>query len=139
MKKIVLLGGLCYAGKTYIANLLCKESEGYFKTSFASALKDELHDAGLIDKKLLNDKQYKSGVRGIMQRFGQEKRAADPFYWARIVESKINDSSPEGIVFIDDWRFKNEAQYFIDKGYPVVKIYVKRMIIIKCYPWARPC
>lgn len=126
MKKIVLLGGLCYAGKTYIANLLCKESEGYFKTSFASALKDELHDAGLIDKKLLNDKQYKSGVRGIMQRFGQEKRAADPFYWARIVESKINDSSPEGIVFIDDWRFKNEAQYFIDKGYPVVKIYVKR-------------
>lgn len=124
--KIVLLGGLCYAGKTYIANLLCKESEGYFKTSFAKALKDELHDAGIIDKKLLNDKGYKSGVRGIMQRYGQEKRAADPFYLARIVESKIADPSPEGVVFVDDWRFKNEAQYFIDKGYQVFKIYIKR-------------
>jgi hypothetical protein len=124
--KIVLLGGLCYAGKSYIANLLCKESEAYFKTGFATALKDELHDAGIIDKKLLVDKGYKSGVRGIMQRYGQEKRAADPFYWARIVEGKIADPSPEGIVFIDDWRFKNEAQYFIDKGYPVLKIYIKR-------------
>ena len=125
--KIVLLEGLCYAGKTYIANLLCKESEGYFKTSFAKALKDELHDAGIIDKKLLSDKEYKSGVRGIMQRYGQEKRAADPFYLARIVESQINDPAVDsGITFIDDWRFKNEAQYFIDKGYDVLKIYVKR-------------
>lgn len=124
--KIVLLGGLCFAGKTYIANLLCKESEAYFKTSFAKALKEELHEAGLIDKKLLSDKGYKSGVRGIMQRYGQEKRASDPFYWARIVEGKINDPSPQGIMFIDDWRFKNEAQHFIDKGYQVLKIYVKR-------------
>ena len=78
--RIVLLGGLCYAGKTYIADLLCKESEAYFKTSFAKALKDELHDAGLIDKKRLNDKEYKRGVRQLMQRYGKEKRAADPFY-----------------------------------------------------------
>ena len=124
--RIVLLGGLCYVGKTYIADLLCKESEAYFKTSFAKALKDELHDAGLIDKKRLNDKEYKHGVRQLMQRYGKEKRAADPFYWARIVESKIADPSPEGVVFVDDWRFKNEAQYFIDKGYDVLKIYVKR-------------
>ena len=77
--RIVLLGGLCYAGKTYIADLLIKESEAYFKTSFAKALKDELHDAGIIDRNLLSDKGYKSGVRELMQRYGQEKRAADPF------------------------------------------------------------
>lgn len=125
--RIVLLGGLCYAGKTYIADLLIKESEAYFKTSFAKALKDELHDAGIIDRNLLSDKGYKSGVRELMQRYGQEKRAADPFYWARIIESQINDPAVDsGITFIDDWRFKNEAQYFIDKGYDVLKIYVKR-------------
>lgn len=124
--RIVLLGGLCYAGKSYIANLLVKESEAYFKTSFAKALKDELHDAGLIDKKLLGDKEYKRSVRQLMQRYGQEKRAIAPFYWARIVEGKIADTSPEGIIVIDDWRFKNEAKYFIDKGYQVFKIYIKR-------------
>lgn len=127
MKKIVLLGGLCYAGKTYIADLLCGTNDKWQKMSFANALKNELHDAGIIDKKLLSDKKYKSSVRELMQRYGQEKRATDPFYWARIVESQINDATVDsGITFIDDWRFKNEAQYFIDKGYDVLKIYVKR-------------
>lgn len=125
MKKIVLLGGLCYAGKTYIADLLCGTNDKWQKMSFANALKDELHDAGLIDKKLLHDKEYKSSVRELMQQHGQNKRAADPFYWARIMEAHISDS-PADVVIIDDWRFKNEAQYFIDKGYPVLKIYVKR-------------
>lgn len=125
--KIILFGGLCYAGKTYIADLLCGTNDKWQKMSFANALKDELDVAGLIDKKLLHDKEYKSSVRELMQRYGQEKRAADPFYLARIVESQINDATVDsGITFIDDWRFKNEAQYFIDKGYDVLKIYVKR-------------
>lgn len=123
--RIVLLGGLCYAGKTYIADTLCDHNKKYVKTSFASALKNELHDAGIIDKKLLSDKKYKSSVRELMQQHGQNKRAADPFYWARIVEAHISDS-PADVVIIDDWRFKNEAKHLINAGHEVLKVYVKR-------------
>ena len=128
---VILLSGACFVGKTFIKSAWLKKNDHNFKWfggSFAQALKDEMHEQGLIDKKKLTDALYKATVRKAMQDYGQEKRKENKFYLAQILENKMKDVDSGATYVIDDWRFLSEAEYFETMGYKVVRLKVIRPV-----------
>lgn len=83
------LAGYMRSGKDTIADYLIAE-HGYTRLGFAHALKEEVARGAGCTVAELNEEPLRSQVRPVLQVWGTEfRRAADPNYWIRQAERKI--------------------------------------------------
>lgn len=123
---IVLIGGKAFAGKTLAANYLMSKfpsSLNLYKTSFASPIKEiatkEFGWDGIKDEK----------GRRLLQVIGTDAgRDYNKNIWVKKAEDRINSTVfPRNFVFIDDWRFPNERDYWYDNFfYEVTTVGINR-------------
>jgi hypothetical protein len=106
-----MFSGKAGVGKTFCSDLLQKISEEEFglktcKAPFARGVKDTARFMGWGGQK------NRKG-RILLQRIGAAGREYDIDLWAKGCFNYIDESPgyPYDIVFIDDWRFKNELEY----------------------------
>lgn len=105
----ILLSGLRFSGKNYIANRITRET-GWAQASFADAVKDECAARyGLDAARLKNDREYKEQHRTKLIELGNTRRAEDPDYWVRRVYDTHN--TPGAVYVLCDYRFPNEAAF----------------------------
>ncbi len=124
--------------------LVSSNGYGKGKTTFANYLKDKLNKEGVYTviipfAEKLKETAYFMGWDGkkdergrkLLQQLGTEVgRNYDPYLWAKWVYTKIKKDVEMGIsptvVIIDDWRFKNEAEYF--ESLPEFKVIKVRIL-----------
>lgn len=120
--------------------LISSNGYGQGKSTFAQYLKDKLIRNGYYTIRLAFagrlkevakfmgwDGKKDSRGRKLLQKLGTEVgREYDPEMWAKWVDIEIYKESnlgiPPTIVVIDDWRFKNEFDYFKKRGYNVITV-----------------
>jgi hypothetical protein len=112
---LILLSGKAGAGKTYSAKIL----NDYFKSKELNVITASF---ALGIKKLAKDfigwdgKKDERG-RKLLQTLGTEVgRAYNPNCWIEYLFGYLENSSnfPYDVIIIDDWRFPNEYEYFVD-------------------------
>jgi len=123
-----------------IINFAGKAEHG--KDTFARMLKEKLE---LQNKKVLilhfadylkyicsqyfgwNGKKDKQG-RGILQSVGTDKiRNIYPDFWVEIIYNLINVFHNDFDYFLmPDFRFRNESEYFKERGMPLITVYITR-------------
>lgn len=130
---IIAISGKRGVGKTTAAIYL-QEKFGFKRVSFAETLKRhaEVLVPGINRVMGVKGKEkpfFKSGesARQFLISFGQFMRYWDEDYW--IKASGIDTA--EGLIVIDDLRFKNEAKYLKAKGAKLIRI--NRYEHINCY------
>ena len=122
---VVLISGKAGVGKTTLAGLLSKvvrEREDHtsiiMKQSVAWGVKQTAVQMGW-------DHEKDAAGRRLLQGIGKIGRAYDPDVWVRIACKGITDTqyhygsveSSLRYVWVDDWRFKNEARWFKELDY----------------------
>lgn len=120
-----LISGHAGVGKTYSSNNLksfadSNELQNY-EFHFATPVK-------LIAQMMGWDGKKDQKGRRFLQAIGQAGRAYDPSMWVRHTFQAIEASElfPFDVVFIDDWRFKNELSYIQDTQ-PLYKVVTIRI------------
>ena len=109
-----MFSGKAGVGKTFWSDILQKylQDSGYksYKSPFARGVKDTANFMGW------NGKKDEKG-RILLQEIGKSGRAYDINMWAKSAFLSIEDSVgyPYDCVFIDDWRFKDEYYYVVEK------------------------
>ena len=103
MLHVLGLCGYARSGKDSAADAL--EKLGYFRTSFASELKDQVcRTFGITRETLEKDKAI---WRPLLVEWGRSRRRLDPNYW--IIRTSTN--MPIGNVIVTDVRYLNEARW----------------------------
>lgn len=135
----IALIGKAGNGKSSAANYLCLKY-GYYKYSFASALKKEVMDQfDLTYNDVFVDKPPE--VRKILQDYGTLKRENDALHWVKKCFKEINTEKkrlfnlypihidPRSLkekinipVVIDDMRFINEAIYCKNRKFIIIRL-----------------
>jgi hypothetical protein len=123
-----MFSGKAGTGKTFSANLAyewCKElGLKPYKVSFAYAVKNTAIFMGW-------DGQKDAKGRKLLQDIGKAGRSYDIDLWVKkaffTIEAQVG--YPYDVVFIDDWRFKNEIKYILDneKLYKPISIRVNAL------------
>jgi len=124
---VVLISGKAGVGKTTSARMLqkyCVSNQirsGIY--SFAYGVKETARDCFWWD-----GNKDASG-RKLLQDIGRIGREYNPLIWVRYLETYlygVNLDMLPSFVFIDDWRFPNEAEYFLqDDIYSVRRLNIK--------------
>lgn len=122
--KILQITGHATAGKDTLFNALDTLRPGLFRRyAFADELKRELDPicAGMFNRKHVKDltASEKKIFRPVLISVGCAWREIDPLHWVKMVDKKIewdrgmlnNDFIP----VVNDTRFSNEHQYFVEK------------------------
>lgn len=108
---IVALSGKAGSGKSTFAKMLVRKLADVGvparKCSFASVLREECRQA--FPNVDFYEKPTPPAVRKLLQAWGQLRRTEDPNYWTTALGRAIVDY--EGVVVVDDLRFKNEAMW----------------------------
>jgi hypothetical protein len=115
--KIILVSGFAKAGKTTFTNLLLELNNCVMPLSFAYELKQNLKplvwDMGIDIFRPTN--RQKDIIRNLMIAYGCAWREINPNHWVELLDEKINKLPAHLIPVIDDARFLNEAEHFINK------------------------
>ena len=123
---IILIGGRAGEGKTTFANfcskILEKQSVSSVTVPFARMVKETASFMGWNGKK--DDKGRK-----LLQDIGSIGREYNLDIWAdHVVDFITGLPVPFVIVFIDDWRFPNEAKVIRKHFFPVVTVRIVRPV-----------
>lgn len=112
---VVLIGGKAKVGKTTTSNYLYSTLKFYevrrlrlYQTAFAYPIKE------LATNHFNWDGKKDEKGRRLLQVIGYEAgRAYDENLWIKKLEDRVfNQIFPYNFVFVDDWRFPNERDYF---------------------------
>ena len=125
---IIGISGKMGTGKTTLARHLVKTLGGEVM-SFADALRQEVKEHFGIPMGTMTDQEAKATLRiqvgfkdmllrELLQWWGAERRRSDPDYWVKQLLHKAG----EGIVLVDDVRYRNEARAIQAAGGHVVRI-----------------
>ena len=123
---VVLISGKAGAGKTTVANNML---QGLPKNKLATVLPFAL---GIKATAIMIgwDGQKDDKGRKLLQAFGNAGRDYDQDIWVKFAVSSLSQMSSVSFdfVFIDDWRFPNEYEWFAsrDKEYGVYTVRVHR-------------
>src|SRR3990172_8206817 len=127
---IVIIGGKARVGKTTSANYLYSALKFYevqgvrlYHTAFSYPIKE------LASLHFNWDGKKDERGRRLLQVIGTEAgRTYDENLWVKKLEDRIfNQIFPYNFVFVDDWRFPNERDYFKDNPfYEVTTIGITR-------------
>jgi hypothetical protein len=119
LPKLVLISGLAGSGKTTLANFMRTQlsSERVAVLSFADPIKVAANRVYHWD-----GKKDKKG-RELLQDIGSIGRKYDKNIWVKKLNNLIYDWG-EYIIIVDDWRYLNEASWFVENGYEVIKLRV---------------
>ena len=120
--------------------LVSSNGYGAGKTAFANYLKERLIEQGTY----ATVKSFASGVKKIAELFGWDGKKDSRgrrllqligteigrWYNENIwieklledVEKESNIGIPPSVVIVDDWRFKNEYQYLVDRSFNVISV-----------------
>jgi hypothetical protein len=79
--------------------------------SFATELRNECYDT--FPHVNWYRKPTPEHHRKMLQAWGQVRREQDPLYWIKLLNKKIQNNQSD-ILFIDDLRYRNEAQWLRD-------------------------
>lgn len=112
---VVLVSGKAGAGKTTVRDklydklLYLSDNMEIMKYSFANPLK-------FMAQAFIGwDKQKDERGRRLLQKLGQDGREYDEHIWCKHLLNQLDKSKepfPPSFIFIDDWRFRNEVQFF---------------------------
>ncbi len=123
MKKIILITGPMYSGKTTIADML--HQFGFKKFSFASSLKDIAKNTYSLDGSCINkasnytiyDKNSNSNIqvsgRKLLQGLSEAIKSFDYSFFYRTAFTDVTKSGESFVVF-DDCRFEEEYTYILE-------------------------
>jgi hypothetical protein len=105
------------AGKTWYADYLVKY-HGYTKLSLAGKLKSIAYELFGVQGKDGND-------RVILQGIGSDMRKYDPQVWIKFLFNSIVRTYKQNKyrkIVVDDLRYENEAKYFRDNGFVLIRV-----------------
>lgn len=126
---IIGISGKMATGKTVLANHLV-ELYGGRRASFADALRDEVSDTFCLPPETLTSRECKEhmlvpvgfstlSIRSLLQWWGMLRREGNPDYW---VDKLLGEIRADELVFIDDVRYRNEAEAIRAAGGQVFRI-----------------
>lgn len=117
----ILVSGRAGTGKdtcsNYIAKVLAQKKYFVSRGAFAKGVKDTATFMGW------NGEKDEKG-RKLLQDIGNVGRQYDKDIWVKQTVDYYKDSR-SNFVIISDWRFPNESDYILKKGYPVITIRVE--------------
>lgn len=124
---LVLFGGRMYSGKTVSSLFVYHKLSVYglpmIKTSLATPIKkmavEQFGWDGVKDEK----------GRRLLQVLGTDAgRAYNENIWVdKLLDKVTSDLEPPSFVFVDDWRFPNERDFFLDNPmFDVTTVYLRR-------------
>ena len=124
---VILIAGKAGAGKTTVANFMRQSIPMNYSSmvsSFALGIKTSAQQMGW------NSEKDEKGRR-LLQQLGNAGREYNKNTWVKLTMDVVNRmTSPITLdfLFIDDWRFPNEYEWFTDKTdmYGVYKIRIHR-------------
>jgi hypothetical protein len=117
--KIIGIAGPPESGKDTIADLIA--DKGYYKSSFAKALREIVYSIYNLDKSYMGNRNYESkslingkSIKQVLAHIGTEGfRTIDPNTWIDCLDREIINIDK---VVISDVRFPNEVDYIKNKG-----------------------
>lgn len=114
-KNLILLHGKARSGKGEVAKRLC-EKFGYTELGFADYLKELAVEVfGWTPDEVYRNRTPES--RYFLQLLGNEiGRAKDIDFWVKHLDKKIEGKYKDKKIVISDLRYKNEAQWGLNKG-----------------------
>lgn len=127
---IIMIGGKARNGKSEIADTMLRQAQEDDKKGIIIGLADYLkwvcnHYIGVPIEGHSEDQRW------AWQTFGTDMvKACDPSHWVRETEfmiRKTNECEGYDYVFIPDFRFPDEAEYFEQYAYTVYTIYAERI------------
>jgi len=125
--KIILISGIARSGKDTTAELLSNKLIDSGKTVLITHFADLLKYTMI---KFFNWNGVKDDTsRSLMQKIGTDiVRKENPNYWVAFLESFLSMFKNEWeYVLVSDFRFKNEHEYFLSKGWDCKAIRVERL------------
>ncbi len=87
---------------------------------FADALKHDVVAMGFDKEDVFYNKQ--PWMRALLQAYGQAKRAIDPDYWVKRLDTSISRCGPGHVFLIDDMRFPNELAWVKARGGVTIRL-----------------
>jgi energy-coupling factor transporter ATP-binding protein EcfA2 len=112
---IILISGKAGAGKSLAATHMVEPLKDYYGImsickSFATSIKNCAYEFFMWD----GEKNEKG--RALLQNLGDVGRAYDKDLYPRLLEESLwTFSQIPNFIFVDDWRFPNESEYFKSK------------------------
>jgi phosphomevalonate kinase len=119
-KTIIFISGYARSGKDTVANTIIDlyGKNRCVQLAFADTIKEMASNIYQLNIKFFHypyKDQYIPQIYGtprdLLIQLGYSKRNQDPFYWAKIVGTKIKNQ-PGKIYIISDMRYQNEYKYF---------------------------
>ena len=121
------LSGWMRSGTDSIANFL--RPKGYYKGSFAFALKEEVARAAGVPVEAMSEEPLRTQIRPVLQAWGTEfRRAQDPDYWVKKVQRyfEVENRVERRPLVFTDCRFLNELKLLKSFDFITIKVDMKR-------------